>query len=33
MTILCGWKIDGFIPEGGIVALLGMGIILYAPRN
>jgi len=38
MAILWGWKVDGFIPDrydiiGGIVALVGMGIIMYAPRN
>lgn len=38
MAILWGWKVDGFIPDrydiiGGIVALIGMGIIMYAPRN
>lgn len=38
MAILWGWKVDGFIPDrydiiGGIAALIGMGIIMYAPRN
>jgi small multidrug resistance family-3 protein len=38
MAILWGWKVDGFVPDrydiiGGIVALIGMGIIMYAPRN
>ncbi len=38
MAILWGWKVDGFIPDrydiiGGIVALIGMAIIMYAPRN
>ncbi|WP_423128514.1 YnfA family protein [Gaoshiqia sp. Z1-71] len=38
MAILWGWKIDGVIPDrydiiGGIVALIGMGIIMYSPRN
>jgi small multidrug resistance family-3 protein len=38
MAILWGWKVEGFIPDrydiiGGIVALIGMGIIMYAPRN
>lgn len=38
MAILWGWKVDGFVPDrydiiGGLIALLGMGIIMYAPRN
>jgi small multidrug resistance family-3 protein len=38
MAIIWGWKVDGFIPDrydviGGVVALIGMGIIMYAPRN
>jgi len=38
MAILWGWKIDGFVPDkfdiiGGIIALLGMAIIMYAPRR
>ena len=38
MAILWGWKVDGVVPDkydivGGVVALLGMGIILFAPRN
>ncbi|MEK6480410.1 YnfA family protein [Catalinimonas sp. 4WD22] len=37
MAILWGWKVDGIIPDrydiiGGIIALLGMLIIMYAPR-
>ncbi|MFM2290471.1 MAG: hypothetical protein RIS29_284 [Bacteroidota bacterium] len=38
MAILWGWKVDGVVPDkydivGGVVALLGMGIIMFAPRN
>lgn len=38
MAILWGWKVDGIVPDkydlfGGLVALIGMGIILFAPRS
>jgi small multidrug resistance family-3 protein len=38
MAILWGWRVDGVIPDkydiiGGLIALIGMGIIMYAPRN
>jgi small multidrug resistance family-3 protein len=38
LAILWGWKVDGFVPDkfdviGGIVSLIGMGIIIFAPRN
>jgi small multidrug resistance family-3 protein len=38
MAIICGWKVNGVIPNkfdliGGAVALLGMLIIMYAPRG
>jgi small multidrug resistance family-3 protein len=38
MAILWGWKVDGVVPDkydivGGVVAFLGMGIIMFAPRN
>jgi len=38
MAIIWGWKVDGVIPDrydiiGGLIALLGMGIIMFAPRN
>ena len=38
LAILWGWKIDGFIPDkfdiiGGLISLIGMGIIMFAPRN
>lgn len=38
MAILWGWKVDGFVPDkfdiiGGIICLIGMGIIMFAPRN
>ena len=38
MAILWGWKVDGIIPDrydliGGAIALLGMLIIMFAPRS
>lgn len=38
MAIIWGWKVDGVIPDkfdliGGAIALLGMLIIMYAPRG
>ena len=38
LAILWGWKVDGFVPDrydiiGGVIALLGMSIIMYAPRQ
>jgi small multidrug resistance family-3 protein len=38
LAILWGWKVDGFVPDkydiiGGIVALAGMAIIMFAHRN
>ena len=38
LSILWGWKIDKIVPDrfdivGGIVALIGVGIIMYWPRN
>jgi small multidrug resistance family-3 protein len=38
MAIVWGWKVDGIVPDryditGGIIALIGMLIIMYAPRN
>ncbi|MEP2669182.1 MAG: YnfA family protein [Cyclobacteriaceae bacterium] len=38
MAILWGWKIDGIVPDrydliGGTIALIGMLIIMYAPRS
>jgi small multidrug resistance family-3 protein len=38
LAVLWGWKIDGITPDrydviGGLIALLGMLIIMYAPRN
>ncbi len=37
LSLLWGWKIDGITPDaydllGGAIALLGVGIIMYAPR-
>ena len=38
LAILWGWKVDGFIPDkfdiiGGIISLIGMAIIMFAPRH
>lgn len=38
MAILWGWKVDGIVPDkydliGGAIALIGMMIIMYAPRT
>jgi len=38
MAIVWGWKVDGITPDrydliGGLVALLGMAIIMFAPRS
>lgn len=38
LAILWGWKVDKIVPDkydiiGGIIALTGMAIIMYAPRN
>lgn len=38
MSILWGWKIDGKIPDifdmiGAIICLIGIAVIMYAPRN
>lgn len=38
MAILWGWKVDGVIPDrydliGGAIALIGMAIIMFAPRS
>lgn len=37
LSLLWGWKIDGILPDvfdmiGGGIALIGVGIIMYAPR-
>jgi small multidrug resistance family-3 protein len=37
LSLLWGWKIDGIVPDtydliGGAIALVGVGIIMYAPR-
>ena len=37
LSLLWGWKIDGIVPDtydllGGAIALLGVAIIMYAPR-
>ena len=38
LAILWGWKIDGFAPDkfdiiGSLIALLGMAVIMFSPRN
>ena len=38
LAILWGWRVDGIAPDkydivGGFIALAGMGIIIFAPRN
>jgi small multidrug resistance family-3 protein len=38
LAILWGWKVDGFIPDrfdiiGGAIALVGMAVIMFAPRS
>jgi small multidrug resistance family-3 protein len=38
LSILWGWRIDGVVPDkfdwfGGWIALLGVMVIMYAPRN
>lgn len=38
LAILWGWKVDQVVPDkydilGGLVALIGMAIIMYAPRH
>ncbi len=37
LSILWGWKIDGLAPDrydllGGAICMIGVGIIMYAPR-
>jgi len=38
MAILWGWKVDGIVPDrydliGGCIALIGMLVIMFAPRT
>ena len=38
LSILWGWKIDKITPDrldliGGVITLIGVGIIMYAPRS
>jgi Uncharacterized conserved protein len=38
LSILWGWKIDNVLPDkfdiiGGAIALIGAGVIIYAPRS
>ena len=37
LSLLWGWKIDGIVPDmydllGGMIALVGVGIMMYVPR-
>lgn len=37
LSLLWGWTIDGIVPDmydllGGIIALVGVGIMMYTPR-
>ncbi|MBC7920584.1 MAG: YnfA family protein [Ferruginibacter sp.] len=38
LSILWGWRVDGVTPDqydlvGGMIALLGVAVMMYAPRN
>ena len=38
LSIAWGWKVDGVAPDrydliGGLIALIGVGVIMYAPRG
>lgn len=38
MSLLWGWKVDQFIPDrfdiiGAFIALIGVAVMFYAPRN
>lgn len=38
LSILWGWRVEGITPDrydviGGLVALVGVGIIMYSPRG
>ena len=38
LSILWGWKVDGTVPDrydliGGAIALVGVAVIMYAPRG
>lgn len=38
LAIIWGWRVDKVVPDkfdviGGMIALIGMAIIMYAPRN
>ncbi len=37
LSIVWGWKVDGVVPDrydliGGLIALVGVAVIMYAPR-
>ena len=37
-SILWGWRVEGIVPDrydliGGSIALVGVGVIMYAPRG
>lgn len=38
LSILWGWRVDGIVPDrwdllGGMIALVGVAVIMYAPRT
>jgi small multidrug resistance family-3 protein len=38
LSLLWGWKVDGTVPDkidiiGGLIALVGVSVIMYWPRN
>ena len=38
LSILWGWRVEGIVPDrydliGGSIALVGVGVIMYAPRG
>ena len=38
LSLLWGWKVEGIVPDrfdviGGVIALIGVGVIMYWPRG
>lgn len=38
LSLLWGWRVDGIVPDrwdilGGMIALVGVAVIMYAPRT
>lgn len=38
LSLLWGWRVDGIVPDrwdilGGMIALIGVAVIMYAPRT